>query len=236
VVLAPDLRGWGETERPADGYDVATAGADIGRLLDHVGIETAHVIGHDWGTPIGYHLAATARNRVSSYMALEASIPGAGGEDLLNFSRAWNPMWFFPFLATPELPLQLVGDGRQEVFFSWILRQMARATPGALSAEDIAVYLRAYGDNDAVRSSCAYYVNMWSSAQQIRDAAQSPLEIPGLAVAGERSLGQNMVNFVHQLAPGARGVILPGCGHLIPEERPDELAALALEFLQQRVG
>ena len=201
-----------------------------------MGIETAHVIGHDWGTPIGYHLAATARDRVSSYVALEASIPGAGGEDLLDFSRAWNPLWFFPFLATPELPLQLVGDGRQEVFFGWILRQMARATPGALTAEDLAVYLRAYGDNDAVRSSCAYYVNMWDSAQQIREAAQSPLELPVLAVAGERSLGQNMIDFVQRLAPKARGVVLPGCGHLIPEERPNELAELVIEFLQHPVN
>jgi pimeloyl-ACP methyl ester carboxylesterase len=231
-VIAPDLRGWGESERPEGGYDVATAAADVARLLDHLGVGTAHVIGHDWGTPVGYYLAATARDRVASFVALEASIPGAGGEDLLNFSRAWNPLWFFPFLATPELPQQLIGGGRQEVFFSWMLQQMSRATPGALTAADIAVYTRAYADDDAVRSSCAYYVNTWTSAQQVRDAAKVPLTIPVLAIAGERSLGQNMIDFVRRLAPGAGGVILPGCGHLIPEERPSELAGLVTEFLK----
>jgi pimeloyl-ACP methyl ester carboxylesterase len=230
-VIAPDLRGWGETERPAGGYEVATAAADIARLLDHLGVGAAHVIGHDWGTPIGYYLAATARDRVASFVALEASIPGAGGEELLDFSRAWNPLWFFPFLATPELPQQLISGGRQEIFFTWMLQQMSRSTPGALTAEDIAVYTRAYGDDDAVRSSCAYYVNTWTSARQIRDAAQIPLGIPVLAVAGERSLGQNMIDCVRRLAPGADGVILPGCGHLVPEERPSELAGLVTEFL-----
>ena len=236
LVIAPDLRGWGETERPADGYDVATAAADIGRLLDHLGLATAHVIGHDWGTPIGYHLAATDRDRVRSFIALEASIPGAGGEDLLNFSRSWNPLWFFPFLATPDLPQQLIGGGRQEPFFTWVLQQMARNTPDALSAEDVATYVRAYGDEDAVRSSCAYYANTWLCADQVREAAKDPLTIPVLAVAGERSLGQNMIDFVRRLAPDAEGVILPGCGHLIPEERPEELARLATGFLSKVTG
>ncbi|WP_196054882.1 alpha/beta fold hydrolase [Nocardia aurantiaca] len=231
-VIAPDLRGWGETERPASGFDVATAAADIARLLADVGAEVVHVIGHDWGTPIGYHLSATERHLVRSFIALEASIPGAGGENLLNFSHAWNPLWFFPFLATPGLPEQLLS-GKQEVFFHWIVEQMARSTPDALTPEDIAVYVRAYGDDDAVRTSCAYYANTWISAEQIRRAAASPLTIPVLAVAGERSLGHNMVDFVRHLAPDAEGIVLPGCGHLLPEERPAELAELVTTFLAE---
>ncbi|MEU9041709.1 MULTISPECIES: alpha/beta fold hydrolase [unclassified Kitasatospora] len=231
LVIAPDLRGWGETERPADGYDVATAAADVRCLLDRLGVGSAHVVGHDWGTPIGYHLAATDRDRVRSFTALEASIPGAGGEELLNFSQSWNPLWFFPFLATPGLPQQLIGGGAQTTFFTWILTQMARTTPGSLTEDDIAVYLKAYGDDDAVRSSCEYYVNTWVSAEQVRDAARVPLDIPVLAVAGERSLGQHMIDFVRRLAPDAQGVILSGCGHLVPEERPAELARLVTDFL-----
>ncbi|TVT50707.1 alpha/beta fold hydrolase [Amycolatopsis rhizosphaerae] len=229
-VIAPDLRGWGETARPAGGYDVATVAADVAALLDRLDAGRVHVVGHDWGTPVGYHLAATHRDRVLSFTALEASIPGAGGENLLDFSQAWNPLWFFPFLATPGLPEQLLS-GQQERFFGWILAQMSRSTPGCLSAEDIAVYVRAYADDDAVRSTCAYYANTWLSAAQIREAAEEPLDIPVLAVAGERSLGQNMLTFVRRLAPGADGVVLPGCGHLVPEERPDELAGLLTEFL-----
>ncbi|MEU9884672.1 alpha/beta fold hydrolase [Sphaerisporangium sp. NPDC051011] len=234
-VIAPDLRGWGETERPAGGFDVPTAAADIGALLDLLGAGPAYVVGHDWGAPVGYHLAASGRDRVRAFVALEASIPGAGGESMLNFSRAWNPLWFFPFLATPGLPERLIG-GRAEVFFTWILEQMARSTPGALTAEDIAVYVRAYGDDDAVRASCAYYVNTWASAERIREAARTPLTIPVLAVSGERSLGRNMTDFVRRLAPDAEGVVLPGCGHLIPEERPRELAELVTAFLAKAAG
>ena len=188
------------------------------------------MIGHDWGAPIGYHLAATERERIRSLVLAEASIPGAGGERLLNFSQAWNPLWFFPFLATPDLPRQLL-DGKQAEFFGWILRQMARATPGSLTEEDIAVYLEAYGDAEAVRTSCEYYVNTWRSADQVRAAAATPLEIPVLAVGGELSLGENMIGFVRSLAPGAQGVVLPGCAHLVPEERPAEFAELVTAFL-----
>jgi pimeloyl-ACP methyl ester carboxylesterase len=229
-VIAPDLRGWGETDRPAGGFDVATVAADVRRLLDHLGVDRAHVVGHDWGTPIGYHLTVTAPGRVRSFTALEASIPGAGGENLLDFSRSWSPLWFFPFLATPELPERLL-DGRAEVFFDWVLRQMSRSTPDALTDEDIAVYVAAYRDAGAVRTSCAYYANTWRSADQIREAGRTPLAVPVLAVAGERSLGQHMIDFVRRLAPDAEGVILPGCGHLIPEERPGELGDLVTDFL-----
>ncbi|WP_206743424.1 alpha/beta fold hydrolase, partial [Streptomyces graminilatus] len=65
----------------------------------------------------------------------------------------------------------------------------------------------------------------------VRDAAQVPLDVPVLAIAGERSLGQNMIDFVRRLAPDAECVILPGCGHLVPEERPAELAQLVTDFL-----
>jgi pimeloyl-ACP methyl ester carboxylesterase len=229
-VIAPDLRGWGATERPAGGFDIATAAADVRNLLDHLGVDRTHVIGHDWGTPIGYHLSATTPDRVASFVALEASIPGAGGEDLLNFAGAWNPLWFFPFLATPDLPQQLLA-GREDLFFAWILRQMARNTPDALTDTDLAVYVEAYRDADAIRTTCAYYANTWRSAEQISAAAQHPLTMPVLAVAGERSLGQHMLDFVRRLAPDADGVILPGCGHLIPEERPAELAELVTGFL-----
>jgi pimeloyl-ACP methyl ester carboxylesterase len=229
-VIAPDLRGWGDTERPESGFDVASAAADIGNLLDRLDIAHAHIVGHDWGTPIGYYLAATQRDRVRSFVAVEASIPGVGGENLLNFSAGWNPLWFFPFLATPDLPERLL-EGREEVFFSWVLQQMARSTPGALPTDDLAVYVTAYSDDDAIRTSCAYYRNTWTSADQIRAAAQTPLTVPVLAVAGERSLGQSMIEFVRRLALGADGVVLPGCGHLVPEERPHELAELVRTFL-----
>ncbi|MGF6887085.1 pimeloyl-ACP methyl ester carboxylesterase [Nocardia sp. GAS34] len=233
-VIAPDLRGWGRTERPQAGFEVATAAVDIAGLLEMLGIESAHVVGHDWGTPIGYYLAATRRELVRSFVAVEASIPGAGGEHLLDFSAGWNPLWFFPFLATPELPQRLL-ENRTGMFFEWVLRQMARSTPEALSPADIATYVAAYGDADAVRATCLYYANTWISAEHVRVASEQPLTIPVLAVAGERSLGQRMIDYVRRLAPGAEGVILPGCGHLVPEERPAELAQLVLDHLEQSV-
>lgn len=147
---------------------MATVAADVRHLLDHLGIATVHVIGHDWGTPIGYHPAATARDRVRSFTALEASIPGADGEDLLDFSQSWNPLWFFPFLAMPGLPQQLIGGGRQE-----------------------------------------------SGPRRCRRTLPRP----------------EHDRFRPQSRPGSEGVILPGCGHLIPEERPAELARLVTASL-----
>jgi pimeloyl-ACP methyl ester carboxylesterase len=125
----------------------------------------------------------------------------------------------------------LVGKERQ--FFTWILTQMARNTPGALADDDLAVYLDAYGTAEAVRTSCGYYAQTWASAEQIRAASAEPLTIPVLAVGGEKSIGAQMVTYLQRLAPGATGLVLAGCGHLVPEERPDELVRAITEFWSQ---
>jgi pimeloyl-ACP methyl ester carboxylesterase len=232
LLIAPDLRGWGGTSGPDEGYDVAAVAEEVALLLDHLRIEAVDLVGHDWGVPVGYLLATTNRDRVRSFVAIEASIPGAGGEQLLDFSHGWNPLWFFPFLATPGLPVPLLA-GKERVFFTWILTQMARNTPGAMTDDDLAVYLDAYGSAEAVRTSCGYYAQTWASAQQIRQASEEPLTIPVLAIGGEKSIGAQMQAYLQRLAPGAEGLVLSGCGHLVPEERPDELVQAITTFWSQ---
>ena len=58
-VIAPDLRGLGDSSRPAEGYDKRTIGHDIWRLVhDVLGIGAFHLVGHDWGGPTAYAVAA----------------------------------------------------------------------------------------------------------------------------------------------------------------------------------
>ncbi len=78
-VIAPDLRGFGASERPegVDAYRVTELVGDLIELLDEHGIDRAHVVGHDWGAGIAWVLAALLPDRVASLAALSVGHPNA---------------------------------------------------------------------------------------------------------------------------------------------------------------
>ena len=81
-------------------------------------------------------------------------------------------------------------------------------------------------------SGFSYYRSMGVSAEQNRALATTKLPMPVLVVAGEAGVGARMIDAVVPLCENARGVLLDGCGHYIPEEAPDRLAVLLEEFLE----
>ena len=80
-VIAPDLRGLGDTERPKDGYDKRTVSEDVFRLVtDHLGLQRICLVGHDWGGPVAFSYAAAHRNAVRRLALLDVTVPGDGTE------------------------------------------------------------------------------------------------------------------------------------------------------------
>ena len=79
-VIAPDMRGVGDLERPMGGYDKRTMAEDIYQLVQHLGLKKAIVIGHDFGGAVAYALAAEHRDFVSKLVIVEMIMPGFGYE------------------------------------------------------------------------------------------------------------------------------------------------------------
>jgi pimeloyl-ACP methyl ester carboxylesterase len=78
TVIAPDLRGFGYSAKPAAGYDAGTMAADLAALSDHLGLREITVIGHDWGAVFGYVYAAASPDQVSALGIVEMALPGVG--------------------------------------------------------------------------------------------------------------------------------------------------------------
>src|SRR5215213_556776 len=81
-VLAPDLRGFGESERPSEvaDYRVGRSVADMVALLDASGVDRVSVVAHDWGAGVGWALAAFVPDRVERLVAMAVGHPNAAGE------------------------------------------------------------------------------------------------------------------------------------------------------------
>lgn len=228
-VIAPDLRGFGDLSKPPAGYDTGTAGGDIVRLLDHLGIGRAHVVGHDFGAATAYAIAAAGRDRVVTLTIVDMLLPGFGLEDLVSFSEAGFGLWHLAFHAAPDVPEMLIA-GREREYLSWFFRNHAY-DPSAISAEDLDVYVRNFQQPGALRAALGYYRALRQSADQNRDFARTRLTVPVLALGGAFSIGAGVAAGMRRVATSVEGDVVPESGHWIAEERPQWLTERLLAFL-----
>ena len=230
-VIAPDLRGLGDSSRPLEGYDKKTIANDIWRLLhDHLGLKEFFLVGHDWGGPTAYALSAAHPEAVRKLAVLDVTIPGDGST---NFSQGGR-RWHHAFHQTADLPEALIA-GREDIYFGWFYRNWGHH-PNVLSAGDIAEYLRVYSQPGALRAGFSYYRNL---ARDIADneaiAKTFKLPMPVLALGGNNAWGRGteVLQSLQRLGGNVRGGVIDQCGHWMAEERPAVLLEHLLPFLAE---
>nr|BFF12323.1 hypothetical protein GCM10025699_36260 [Microbacterium flavescens] len=113
-LIAPDLRGAGETDAPSSGYDSPTVMRDLVALLDELGLEQVDLVGHDWGALVGFDLCLAHPDRVRRYVAIAVPAPYFRMSRALaaGLMRAMPHLWFQWVIATPGLgPMALSRGG-----------------------------------------------------------------------------------------------------------------------------
>ncbi|MFJ9817372.1 alpha/beta fold hydrolase [Streptomyces sp. NPDC101151] len=224
-VIAPDLRGFGDSGRPAEGYDAGTLAADAESLLTALGVTSAAVVGIDVGTPPAFLMAMRRPDLVRRLVVMESLLGRlSGAEEFL----ADGPPWWFGFHAEPGLA-ESVLVGHEETYIGWFLD---RGTPGREVREDLrGSIIRSYAGSGALASAFGPYRALRSSARQIRAAVESArLTVPAMAI-GARPVGRALEYQLRPYADHLEGHILEDCGHIIPLDRPEALLALLHPFL-----
>ena len=220
TVVAPDLRGMGDSEKAAGGYDKDTVATDVRELVHHLGYDSVLLVGHDWGMPTAYAYAAQYRDEVRALAVMEAVLPG------IREAEKPRPLWHVFFHQVRDLPERLVS-GNERAYLSWFYRELS-ADPAAIGSEARDEYVRCYSSPGGLRGGFEYYRAYSTDAENNRVHAETPLEMPVLALGGEHSFGEMTVRDVEAVATDVDGEVVPGTGHWIPEERP--------EFLAERLG
>ena len=232
-VIAPDLRGLGDSSRPEGGYDKKTIARDIWELVDsELGQTRFQLVGHDWGGPTAYALAAAHPEMVAGLVIIDVVIPGDGGD----FSQGGR-RWHHQFHMTPDLPEELIL-GREEIYLRWFYRTFGHRLD-AISENDIAEYLRTYAQPDAMRAGFEYYRALpRDAADNAEIVARFKLPMPVLAIGGGggRGRGAEPEQSLRRVATNVRGEIIGACGHWVPEEQPERLARLLLTFFANGEG
>lgn len=226
TVIAPDLRGLGDSAKMETGYDAPTLAEDIFSLVRSLGFQQIFLVGHDLGVSVAYAYAAQHREDVRRLVILDIPIEGFGREELAQKRNIWH----FGFFQVPGLAESLV-EGRERLLLQWFFSHVRN--PAALTQEDIDEYVRCYSAPDALRAGFEYYRAFAYNAQQFKEYSKHKLRVPVLALGGENSGGAFPFSSLAQLAEHVCGGIIPQCGHYIPEEQPEELVRRLSAFFSQ---
>jgi pimeloyl-ACP methyl ester carboxylesterase len=226
TVIAPDMRGLGDSEKSLTGYDKKTVSEDIYQLVEKLGYNKVYIVAHDWGGPVAYSYAAAHPENVSKMIILDTLLPGFGYEEAGNFSP--NGIWHFSFHAVRDLPEKLI-DGQEDVYLNWFYDSFTY-NQSAITTEDREEYIKQYSKPGAMRAGFEYYRAVFEDAEQNKEYGKEKLNIPILTIGGEAGVGNFTTISFQMVANNVSGITLPNTGHFIPEERPNFVTKQILKF------
>jgi len=227
TVVVPDLRGMGLSAKPAGGYDKKTQGRDIAGILDALKLERAALVTHDIGNMVGYAFAAQYRDRVTRFVLIDAPLPGVGPwEEILK-----NPLlWHFRF-GGPDME-RLVA-GRERIYLDRFWNEFS-ANPKRFSEAARRHYAKLYARKGAMHAGFAQFAAFDRDAIDNKAfLAAGKLEMPVLALGGEKSFGITMAAVMRFAASNVEEGVVPDSGHWIMEENPKATIALVRAFLDK---
>lgn len=232
-VYAPDMRGYGDTDRPRSGYDVITLTDDIRSLVEVLGLERPVLVGHDWGAELGWIFAHRHSELISRLLVVNGTHPRTLVRAVLHFEDLQTlRLPFIPFLAIPWVPEHLVATplGRYLLKLTFTIREGRSGTMDIALVDEIVARFRTPAD---ARAPIDYYRELLLTLalpgrrQQLYSIFNDPITVPVTQVWGEADDALSAA--VARAADRDAGCPvewrpLPGVGHFVSMEAPDELA------------
>src|SRR5436309_3847835 len=226
TVIAADMRGFGESSRPAAGYDKKTIAADIHELVKSLGYDKINLVGHDIGLMVAYAYAAQYPSEIEKLALLEAPIPGIG--DIWQKIYTTPALWHFHFVNSP-IALELV-KGRERIFLEHFWQTLS-PHPETFSEADRRIYAKAYAQEGAMRAAFEMFKSFdTQDATDNRKFALTKLPMPVLTIEGDKAMGGALEIQAKIVANNVTSIILRDTGHWLMEQRPEELKAELKKF------
>jgi len=227
-VVAPDLRGYGRSEKPRgiDAYRTPVLVEDIATVIHAFGTERAHVVGHDWGGGVAWSLAILRPEVVNRLAVLNCPHPAIMQKALRSNWTQIRKSWYIFAFQLPWLPEWALSRSGAKALKDSLRRS---AKPGTFSDADLDEYARAFSAPGAATGAINYY----------RAAARSrvpsgKIRAPTLLIWAEDdfALGMELTRGIDDLFETTPRVeYVPDTSHWVMEERPEIVNRLLLEFL-----
>jgi pimeloyl-ACP methyl ester carboxylesterase len=225
TVIVPDLRGAGESAKPESGYDKKNMALDIHELTSSLGFNRVSIVGHDIGLMVAYAYAAQFPQNTERVVLMDAFLPGIG-----NWKDVWlmRDLWHFHFYG--KVPLALV-KGRERIYLEHFWNDFAADPKHSVPEEDRIIYAKAYAQPGGMRAGFEYFRNFERDAEDFAQLSATRLPMPVLVLTGEKASGSFLITQAKMVATDVRGQVVPGAGHWLMEEAPEEVILAIVDFI-----
>ncbi|GAB7539835.1 alpha/beta fold hydrolase [Burkholderia sp. 3C] len=244
TVVAPDLRGFGHTDKPPaeEGYDSLTSARDLSELMAQLGHDSYHVHGEDRGAEYGYVLAAKYPERVKTLSFGEMLLSGHGFEEWTFFtpehvaarSRGegiW--IWHPPFFWLPHIPEMLITGKEREFWEYWIKAETYN--PYSISEEAIDEWIGCLKAPGGLRGCLESYRAGLANGRINQELAKTKLELPVMTISATEFFGPLIAEHMRKFATNVeRSEVFERCGHSLALEAEHRLADALREFMLER--
>ncbi len=232
--VALDLRGFGDSDRPDDvaAYAMANSFGDLTTVIDSIG-GSAAVVSHDWGGALGWAYASLVSDKVERLVVMNAPHPNAYS-DLQNHLPQLQASWYMFFFQFEGVAEEVLARNNFELLRAWFYD----TATVKLSEEEIAKYIELFSRPGALTAGLNWYRANVSPSSYLSDQR---LELPDISCPAMLLWGLDDAYLTFELGRRAGEFCtgpfvlhtLPDTGHWIQQERPDEVNALLLSFLEQ---
>lgn len=235
TIVAPDIKGYGESSKPRaendhNVYSNRTLAQEMVALMDDLGIDRFHTVGHDRGVRVAHRMALDHPGRVRSLTSLDV-MPTQAAFEGMDASLAFAFFHWHLMRQPYPLPETLIGNSAE--FYLDFLMERWCATPGAITPEAYAIYKEQFCRPETIHSTCSEYRAVELDLQHDAADRGRKLDCPVLALWGsdtrkrpgwQTGKGMSFLDAWRERADRVEGRGI-ACGHFIPEEAPDEVVA-----------
>jgi pimeloyl-ACP methyl ester carboxylesterase len=237
-VIIVDIRGMGSSEKPASGYDKKTMATDILALVQHLGLSTVHIMGHDIGGMVAMSFAFNNPQFTEKLIVLDGSHPNEGMlqmplmpspgtfADKMDANRPYA--WWMGFNQVKGLPEKIL-EGRFHYLLDWLFNYVM-IDDSKMTSLEREVYASVYNEAENIRAANAWYQTF---LQDVEDAqTYQPLAMPVLGIGSYISYNYMKMGLPY-VANDLQVIGILDSGHYLFEEQPQQVLDAVLGFLAQ---
>jgi pimeloyl-ACP methyl ester carboxylesterase len=226
-VVAVDMRGFNESDKPETGYETANLALDIRDLIDHLSPnEPVYLAGHDWGGLVAYQTAMDWPDRVKKLTVLNAPHPDAWIIGWLTDAEQQRKSWYVFLCQLQDFP--------EEYYLSQFADGSIRLA-SVMSADDVAVYAQAFNKPGVATATINYYRELVKEMPTRRHTVPDKIRCPVRVLWGSQDLAlePSLNDPAAQWIDDFQVFYFPNCRHWLASEAPDEVTQHLLEFFTE---
>lgn len=223
TVIAPDLRGIGESDKPASGYDKKTMAVDLHELMKKLGFNQINLAGHDIGLMVAYAYAAQFPSEVKKLALMDALLPG--------IEPVWSQVkagaWWFGFFGWPASGSIVAGKEREFLTNFWPL---VGHVEKPFTKQETEEFIRAYAVKGGTTGAFHWFANFPQDAKDNLEFAKRKLPMPLLAMGGEYFGAAFLKDHSKLVATNVFEAKIAGSGHWVVQEQTEQVQKALLDF------